>query len=77
MAAKAEEVGVRKASMDPVTMFMLAFLAGAFVALGAVFATTVAAGSSGQASYGVIRLLTSLVFSLGLVTIPARKAVFV
>ena len=44
MAAKAEQVGVKKANMDARTMFALAFLAGAFIALGAVFATTVASG---------------------------------
>ena len=42
--AKAEQVGVKKANMDVATMCALAFLAGAFIALGAVFATTVASG---------------------------------
>src|ERR1700730_7510639 len=48
MAAKAEEIGVRKSAMDSTSMFMLAVLAGAFIALGAVFATTVAVGASGS-----------------------------
>jgi hypothetical protein len=34
MAARAEEVGVRKAAMDAITTFTLAVLAGAFIALG-------------------------------------------
>ncbi len=56
MAAKAEELGVKKANMDAITMFALAVLAGAFIALGAVFATTVAAGAAGSLSYWFVYL---------------------
>ena len=45
MAARAEESGVKKAAMDPLTVLILSVLAGAFVAFGAIFATTVSAGS--------------------------------
>jgi formate/nitrite transporter FocA (FNT family) len=45
MATRAEYVGVRKAEMPALRMFMLAVLAGGFIAMGAIFATTVAAGS--------------------------------
>ncbi len=45
MAAKAEAIGIKKASMPFWNMFVLAILAGAFIALGAIFATTVSAGS--------------------------------
>ena len=69
MARKAEDIGVRKAGMNGLTMFALAVLAGAFIALGAVFATTVAAGTSGQLPYGVQRLLVGTVFSLGLILV--------
>ena len=41
MAARAEDVGVRKARLDAVSLFALAVLAGAFISLGAIFATTV------------------------------------
>jgi len=44
MALRAELLGVRKAEMPLMRMFMLAILAGAFIALGAIFATTVTAG---------------------------------
>ncbi|MCK6585734.1 MAG: hypothetical protein L6Q49_21735, partial [Anaerolineales bacterium] len=44
MATRAEYLGVRKAEMPTFTMLMLAILAGAFIALGAIFATTVSAG---------------------------------
>jgi formate transporter FocA len=69
MAAKAEEVGVRKAQLDAVSTLALAVLAGAFIALGAVFATTVAAGAGDRIPFGVIRLLAGLAFSLGLILV--------
>jgi formate transporter len=68
MAARAEEVGVRKAQMDAFRMFALAVLAGAFIALGAVFATTVSAGA-GSAPFGLVRLAAGIAFSLGLILV--------
>ena len=64
MARRAEEVGVRKASLDDLSMFALAVLAGAFIALGAVFATVALAGA-GTAPWGAVRVLAGVVFSLG------------
>ena len=46
MAKKAEDVGVRKAGLPVVTMFALAVLAGAFIALGAAFATVALTGTA-------------------------------
>lgn len=81
MATRAEYLGVRKAEMPALKMFMLAVLAGAFISLGAVFATTVSAGgmtisaADGAAAFsagmpfGVTRLLAGLVFSLGLILV--------
>lgn len=69
MAAKAEQIGVRKANMSAVSMFVLAILAGVFIGFGAIFATTVTAGAGGQLPYGVVRLLAGLVFSLGLILV--------
>jgi formate transporter len=63
MARRAEEVGVQKASMDVLRTFALAVLAGAFIALGGVFATTAWAGAR-AASWGAIRALGGLAFSL-------------
>lgn len=68
MASKAEGIGVRKAGMDWLQMFALSVLAGAFIAIGAIFATTVLAGS-GALPYGVARLLGGLVFTLGLILV--------
>ena len=74
MAAKAEQIGVRKAHLNPVSMFVLAVLAGAFIALGAIFSTTVVAGAGDKLPYGVARLLAGLVFSLGLILVVVGGA---
>lgn len=86
MATRAEYLGARKAEMPAFTMFMLAILAGAFISLGAIFATTVASGGISIAAadgttayttalpYGVTRLLTGLVFCLGLILVVVGGA---
>jgi formate/nitrite transporter len=68
MAARAEAVGVRKVRLDAVSLFALAVLAGAFISLGAIFATTLSAGA-GDLPFGVVRLLAGLAFSLGLILV--------
>lgn len=73
MAVRAEQSGVRRAAMDPLTVFMLSLMGGAFVAFGAVFATTVSAGAGGF-SYGVTRLLIGVVFSAGLIIVVVSGA---
>ena len=74
MALKAEEVGVKKATMGWLNTFALAILAGAFIALGAIFATTVTAGASGQLSFGLTKLLGGVVFCLGLILVVVAGA---
>lgn len=86
MATRAEYLGVRKAEMPFLKIFMLAVLAGAFISLGAIFATTVGAGGMAVASadgtiafntglpYGVTRLLMGFVFSLGLILVVVGGA---
>jgi formate transporter len=69
MAAKGEAVGVTKAHMSFEKTFVLSILAGAFIGLGAIFSTTVLAGSGGMLPFGVQRLLAGLVFSLGLILV--------
>jgi formate/nitrite transporter len=73
MASRAEEVGVAKAGLDAVTTFVLAVLAGAFIGMGAVFATTATAGA-GDLPYGVARLLAGITFSLGLILVVVAGA---
>ena len=74
MAARAEQVGVNKANLEILNTFMLAVLAGAFIALGAVFATTVTAGAAGVLPFGVTKLLGGLVFCLGLILVVVAGA---
>jgi formate transporter len=68
MAAKAEAVGVVKSQLDALSLFVLAVLAGAFISLGAIFATTVSAGA-GDLPFGIVRLMAGLAFSLGLILV--------
>jgi formate transporter len=86
MASRAEYLGVRKSEMPFLKTFMLAVLAGAFIALGAIFATTVSAAGmpvlapdgtlayNTAIPYGVVRLLAGLVFSLGLILVVVGGA---
>ncbi|MGL4649502.1 MAG: formate/nitrite transporter family protein [Caldilineaceae bacterium] len=75
MAAKAEAIGVRKAAMPAADLFALALLAGAFVALGALFATVVGSGFAGSGFPGGIqRMLMGVAFCLGLVLVVVGGA---
>ena len=74
MAAKVEEVGVSKATMSLRKTFSLAVLAGAFIALGAIFATTVTTGAADQMPYGLVKLLGGLAFCLGLILVIVAGA---
>lgn len=73
MARRAEDVGVKKANLPIEKMFVLAVLAGAFISMGAIFATTVTAGA-GDISFGITRLLGGLAFSLGLILVVVAGA---
>ncbi len=72
VARKAETVGATKAQMWWVDVFVLSVLAGAFIALGAIFATTVASGEG--VPFGVTRLLAGLTFTLGLILVVVAGA---
>jgi formate transporter len=68
MAQRAEEIGMSKVKGANDTTFVLSIMAGSFIALGAVFATTVATGSAAL-PFGVSRLFTGLAFCLGLILV--------
>lgn len=74
MAIKAEDIGVKKARITWQSTFALAILAGAFIALGAIFATTVTVGAADKLTFGVTRLLSGLVFCLGLILVVVAGA---
>ena len=69
IALKAEAIGVQKTRLDFLSLVALAVLAGAFIGLGAMFATTVLAGAEGVLPFGVSRLLSGVVFCLGLILV--------
>ncbi|MFO0992170.1 MAG: formate/nitrite transporter family protein [Hyphomicrobiales bacterium] len=69
IARKAELIGAQKTKLPAIKLLTLAILGGAFIALGAMFATTVLAGANGTIPFGVARLIAGMVFSLGLILI--------
>ena len=74
MASKAADIGVSKAGASFTRTFALAVLAGAFIALGAMLATTAVAGSGDVLPFGVQRLLAGFVFCLGLILVVVAGA---
>ena len=72
MAERMEDVGVKKAHLDSWSMFALAVLAGAFIALGAEFFTLVITDSG--LGFGLNKLVGGLVFSLGLILVVVAGA---
>lgn len=75
IAARAEDVGAKKCALPFWTLLVLGILAGAFIALGAVFSTTVAAGGEySSLSFGLHRLLVGFAFCLGLVLVVTGGA---
>lgn len=75
IAQRVRDVGVAKASAPVATMVALAVLAGAFIALGALFFTvTVTVGAGDRVPFGLVRLAGGLAFSLGLVLVVVGGA---
>ncbi len=68
MALACERAGTAKAGRDAVTLLVLGTLAGAFIALGAVFMTVVMTGAA-ELPWGVARFLGGIAFSLGLILV--------
>lgn len=69
---KVERVALTKAATDPVSAFVLAMLAGVFVALGATFMLVVKADAT--FSFAVTQLLGGFSFTLGLFLVLAAGA---
>lgn len=76
VAKRVRDVGVAKATAPVATTFLLAVLAGAFIALGALFFTvTVTTGAGAPpAAFGLIRLAGGITFSLGLILVVVGGA---
>ena len=67
IARRVETVGVAKATRATLPTLVLATLAGAFIALGALFYVAVMTGST--LGFGPTRLLGGIAFSLGLILV--------
>jgi formate transporter FocA len=85
MAVRAENIGVSKAHMSLFTLFALGVLAGIFIALGAIFATSVTAPTMGvdpatgapfakYLPFGITKLLGGFTFCLGLILVVVAGA---
>ena len=73
VANKAVTIGIKKASYDFWTMFFLGLFGGAFIAFGAILATTVGTNGS-EFPYGLNALLKGLIFTVGLVLVIVAGA---
>lgn len=68
IAHKAEDVGVAKATKEPLQSFYLAITAGVFISIAFVFYTTVTIGADTM-PFGLAKLIGGLAFSLGLILV--------
>jgi len=73
IAARIERLAITKSTGEPVRIFALAILAGAFIAFGAVFFTIVTY-DSGSVAAGLMRLIGGLAFCLGLILVIVAGA---
>ena len=74
MALKAEEIAVSKAQLSLPKLLFLGILAGAYIALGAVFSAVAVTGMSGVWPYGITRIAAGVTFSLGLILVVVGGA---
>jgi len=72
MAERMENVGVKKAKLDFWSAFVLAIVAGAFIAFGGEFYTLVVTDNG--LSFGLSKLVGGLAFSLGLILVIVAGA---
>ncbi|MFB0546888.1 MAG: formate/nitrite transporter family protein [Anaerolineae bacterium] len=72
MAERMVNIGAKKAVLDAWSMFALAILAGAFIAIGAEFCTLVVTDSG--LGFGMTKLMGGLVFCIGLILVVVAGA---
>lgn len=72
IAQRVEGLGVAKAKGSTFSIFLLSLLAGAFIALGALFFTVVVTEPS--TGFGLTRMIGGLAFSLGLILVVVGGA---
>ena len=74
MAEKAVDAAVKKTQAGTLRLLVLAILAGAYIAFGAVFSAVSATGMSGVWPYGIVRTVSGLTFCLGLILVVVAGA---
>ena len=74
IAARVETICISKSMTDPLRVFVLALLAGAFIGLGATFFTLVTYDVSIAVNQGLMRLVGGLSFCLGLILVVVAGA---
>lgn len=74
IALLAEDVGVRKAHYDTLTIVILAILGGAFISIGGLFATVAQAGATGVMAFGITKVVGGVVFATGLILVVVAGA---
>ena len=75
VAERVRDTGVKKAIAPAATLLALAVLAGAFIALGALFYTvTITSGLNQSSHFGLSRLVGGVAFSLGLILVVVGGA---
>lgn len=74
MSEKAVQVGIYKANLNTPRLMALSVLAGMYIAFGAIFATLSTAGASGVLPYGLTKVISGLVFSVGLILVVVGGA---
>ena len=78
IALKAENIGVIKANMNPLSTLFLSILAGVFISLGAAFYTAIIANNGINIPmdfpFGIIKFAGGIAFSLGLILVVLAGA---
>jgi formate/nitrite transporter len=74
MAEKAERIGADKTRLPVLSLLTLAMLAGAFIAFGSMFSTIAISATGGHLTFGLVRVVAGLTFSLGLILVVVGGA---
>lgn len=74
MAEKAERIGADKTRLPVLSLLTLAVLAGAFIAFGSLFSTIAISATGSQLTFGLVRVVAGLTFSLGLILVVVGGA---
>src|SRR5438309_1360670 len=74
MTRRAEQAGIKKADLPAARGFVLALLAGAFIAFGGIFSTTAVAAIGTFLPFGLVRLVAGVSFSFCLVLVVVSGA---